>query len=148
VVEIKLLPNWVKSYNGDFVALLYALDIQSDPLLVERMLYLYFDHIGKDVNQSTGRTGFHKFLDDFRDRFLETFNVLTKEDLTAENAFLWRIVAKYCKEKEITVTLVVNNDNEDSEEMSDSQPNTHEETVDAIDLIVPDLPHYCHYINV
>ncbi|CAG2182594.1 unnamed protein product, partial [Oppiella nova] len=69
-------------------------------------------------------------------------------DLTAENAFLWRIVAKYCKEKEITVTLVVNNDNKGDEEMSDSQPNTHEETVDAIDLIVPDLPHYCHYINV
>ncbi|CAG2166755.1 unnamed protein product [Oppiella nova] len=109
VVEIKLLPNWVKSYNGDFVALLYALDIQSDPLLVERMLYLYFDHIRKDVNQSTGRTGFHKFLDDFRDR-------------TPLNT--------------------------GSEEMPNSQPNTHEETVDAIDLIVPDLPHYCHYINV
>ncbi|CAG2120345.1 unnamed protein product, partial [Medioppia subpectinata] len=152
VVETKLLPNWVKSYNGDFVALLYALDIQSDPKLIERMLFLYFDYIGKDVNELNGKTGFHTFLDDFKNRFLEKFNLLTKEDLTAENAFLWRIVAKYCKDKDITVTFILNNDNTDTnaEEMSDgSQPaDTHPEEIDGIDLIVPDLPHYCHYINV
>ncbi|XP_054157960.1 condensin complex subunit 3-like [Oppia nitens] len=150
VIEIKLLPNWVKTYNGDFTALLYALDIQTDPQLIERMFYLYFDFINKDVDESTGKTGFHKFIDDFRNRFLADFNLLTKEDLTVENSFLWHIIAKYCKDNEISVTLTINNERlmTDNEE-TDSQPiESNEETVDALDLIIPDLPHYCRYLSI
>ena len=153
VVETKLIPNWIKSYGGDFVQLLYGLDIQSDPLLIERMLYLYFDHINKDLDKSSDRTGFHQFLEDFRQRFLEHFNLLTKEELTVENAFLWRIVAKYCKEKDITTTVAVSESTDLADEQmtdTDSQPIVQKivETVDAIDTIVPDLPHYCRYLSV
>ena len=149
VVELKLIPNWIKSSNGDVVTFLYLLDIQSDPELVERILYLYFNHLKNISEDDSDNTGFHKFLDAFRDKFLSEHNFLTKVDLNVENAFLWFIVAKFCRDNDITVTVPVSatGDQEmaDTDSQSNGQRNT--ETVDAIDLIVPDLPHYCHYIK-
>ena len=149
VVEIKLIPNWIKSYSDDIVQLLFGLDIQSDPVLIERTLYLYFDHLNGITKDDSEDTGFHKFLDYFKNRFLSTNNFLTKEELTVENSFLWRIVAKYGKEREISLKIVTNIAEEQMLD-SDSQPTEQQnvETVDAIDTVVPDLPHYCNYVKV
>lgn len=149
VVQIKLLPNWIKSYNGDIVQLLYGLDIQSDPDLIERTLYSYFDHLRSTSDDNSEDTGFHKYLSEFKNRFLSDNNFLTKEELTVENAFLWRIVAKYCKDQEICLRIASNVTEEpmaDSDSQQTEQRNF--ETVDAIDTVVPDLPHYCNYIKV
>ena len=128
------------------------MDLQSDPELIERMLFLYFDHLNEDSDDSSEKTAFHKYLEDFRNRFLEDFNLLTKEEMSVENAFLWRIVAKYCKERNITIVVVTDTPTIPNEEIVNpgSQPVQQKtvETVDAIDTIVPDLPHYCRFLTV
>jgi hypothetical protein len=149
-VETKLLPNWVKTFNGDVVALLFALDIQSDPDLIERMLYLYFRFIYNDIDDN-GITAFHKLMDNFKDKYLDKWNLITKVSLTVEEAFLWRIIAKFAKDNDITITLNINANvpNEEQIIVSDSQSNRDlEEKIDAIDTILPDLPHYCSYLEM
>ncbi len=149
-VETKLLPNWVKTFNGDVVALLFALDIQSDPDLIERMLYLYFRFIYKDIDDN-GITTFHKLIYNFKDKYLDKWNLITKVSLTVEEAFLWRIIAKFAKDNDVTITLNINTNVSNEEQMvvSDSQSNRDlEEKIDAIDTILPDLPHYCSYLEM
>lgn len=151
-----MIPSWVKAFDGQLVDLLISLDIQSDPELVSKMLFSYFKFSLNDELQD-GKNAFFKLIDDFRDKYLDEKRLVTKVALTSEMAFLWRALAQFCKENEITIKIPVNINQITDEQMvgenvqvgeCDAQSHeTQEEEIEILEMIIPDLPYFCAYIT-
>ncbi|CAG2175398.1 unnamed protein product, partial [Oppiella nova] len=158
VVESVLIPSWVKCCNNNLIQLLIALDIQTDVDLIERMLDIYFKHLNREVvSEELSKTKFHQLVDEFRDQNMTTdrFKELNANEKTGEtsdgtaagvDATIDSVISVVPEGLTIPQSMATADEIpiEDNQQVMDE---TEVQSVDLFDLLVPDVPYFCAYLE-
>lgn len=151
VVELKLIPAWVYNCDNDLTHFLRMLDIQSDPELIEKLLFRYFKLLLKD-KLNDGESRFHLLVKSFEIQYLNESKVFKESTLTAENSFVWRSLSQFCKEYQLQTKDEASIESDDElmaaeNLLCDGINNNPDDIVDLISFILPELPTYCSYLE-
>ena len=161
VVLKQLIPYWIKGLKGDILKFLEYLNIKKDLKFSEQVLTSYFSSLLKMV-EIDDITNFHKLVFDFKEKYLDEYNLLTNCPLTEENLFLWYILCNFCKSFNVTFKRAEEHDGMSFvgwiqlglvfylyfvlENAEPDAPVTYQ-TIDLLDEIFPDIPNYCKFID-
>jgi len=107
VVLKQLIPSWIKGLNNDFLKLLEYLNIRKDLKFSDQLVNSYFNSLLKSIEKDD-ISKFHKLTFDFKEKYLDEYNLLTKTLLTQENSFVWYQLCNFCKKFNITYKRVEN----------------------------------------
>lgn len=99
-----LIPSWINRLDNDIEKFLELLDIRQDIPFFHQMLHSYFGILN---NKGKNISAFHNFVFDFKSKYLDSYKLFTKVNLTDENIFLWQELCNFCIKNNVDYKKVI-----------------------------------------